>query len=128
MIKRQVYEVAAGVVVAPGDTGGPVSGLLHQLRWNPTTGDTGANLDITLCPKAGDTGDGGIIYSIAGVNTKLATNFWEAPRQPANYGGITDNTGDSGFVPYAVAAGDRLRVKFSNSATLAGRLYLWFVD
>lgn len=109
MMQRQLFEFNDTGTF--GDTGPSFSGFIHQLRWNPTAGDTGCDLQIAMLPKQGDTGDGWLIYSKTNV---LGANFSEI--------------NDTGLLR-TVAAGDRLRVKGINQAgvatALVGRLYVW---
>lgn len=121
MNTRQLFEFDGAV--AAGDTGPPVNGSLMQFRWNPTVVDTGNNaiLTISILPRAGDTGDGWVIYS---KTSGLNANFFDAPRQAASYLGA-DNSGDSGFEPTEFA-GDRLRVQIATTSAIAGRFYAWF--
>lgn len=105
-----------------GDTGPATSGVIRQIRWNPTAGDTGADLHISLLPRMGDTGDGWLIYSKANA---LVSNFAHGLGQMA-----VDQVGktDTGLYPIALA-GDRLRPKVVNQAgtgtATVGRLYIW---
>jgi hypothetical protein len=119
-VSRQIFEF--------NDTGtatktGPATfGSLRQIRWNPDTADTGADLQISLLPKVGDTGDGWLIYSKANV---LGANFAFGMGQMA-----VDHVGktDTGLYPI-YAAGDRIQAKVVNQAGVAtataGRLYIW---
>jgi hypothetical protein len=116
-----------------GDTGPPFHGEIKQVRWNPTTADTGADLKLALLPRAGDTGDGFEFYN---DNDVLGTNFNRVPRQVqhdadgsvALYSGAAADTGATLTAPI-VAAGDRLRVKvIPGGAAVAGRLYIWAGD
>ena len=106
-----------------GDTGPAFWGGVLQMRWNPTTADTGADINIVLLPKEADTGDGFIILQ---KPDKLGADWVMAPYQ------ATHDTG-GGFTTAAaqpfVAAGDRLRVKVTpGGAACAGRLYVWIFD
>ncbi|MEY9099066.1 hypothetical protein ABIA24_001975 [Sinorhizobium fredii] len=120
MITRQIFEF--NDTGRAGDTGPAVFGTIRQIRWNPTTADTGADLQISLLPRQGDTGDGWLIYSKANV---LGANFASALGQRAvDAAGVTD----TGLYPI-YAAGERLRVKVINQAGVStattGRLYIW---
>lgn len=118
MINRQLFEVSTDTGTW-GDTGPGFNGALLQMRWNPTTADTGADLRLDVLPKAADTGDGWTIFN---DNDCLGTNFVRALRQ-----NLHDSTGaqDTGAGPI-VGAGDRLRVKVTpGGASVAGRLYIW---
>lgn len=122
-VSRQLFEF--NDTGTAGDTGPATFGIIQQMRWNKISGDTGADLQIALLPKMGDTGDGWLIYSKANV---LVSNFARAFGQRAvDAAGATD----TGLVPI-VAAGDRIRVKVINQAgtgtALAGRLYIWTMD
>lgn len=117
---RQIFEFDD--TGTAGDTGPATNGVIRQIRWNPTSGDTGADLQISLLPRMGDTGDGWLIYSKANA---LVSNFAHGLGQMA-----VDQVGktDTGLYPIALA-GDRLRPKVINqtgaSAATVGRLYIW---
>lgn len=119
-ITRQVFEF--NDTGTAGDTGPATFGAIRQIRWNPSAADTGADLQISLLPRVGDTGDGWLIYSKANV---LATQFAYGLGQLA-----VDQVGktDTGLC-LIVAAGDRIRPKVVNQAGVgtatAGRLYIW---
>ena len=108
-----------------GDTGVPFYGAVLQMRWNPTTVDTGADLQVGMKPRTGDTGDGWLFYD---DNDVLGTDFVRAPRQPQHGSdGAVDpaDTGAAFGVP-VYGAGDRLRVKvIPGGAACAGTLYIW---
>lgn len=119
-LQRQIFEF--NDTGTAGDTGPSFSGFIHQMRWNPTGGDTGCDLQVALLPRAGDTGDGWLIINDANV---MGAQFVRVPGQrQQDSAGVTD----TGLVPIA-AAGDRLRVKIINQAGVAtataGRLYIW---
>lgn len=107
-----------------GDTGPNIHGAIMQMRWSPTTGDTGGDLQLALLPKSGDTGDGFVFYQ---DNDCLGANFTRVPRQPGHSSDGTD-TGVDEYHPI-VAAGDRIRVKVTpGGASVAGRLYVWVYE
>lgn len=119
-MQRQVFEF--NDTGTAGDTGPSFSGFIHQMRWNPTAGDTGCDLQISLLPRQGDTGDGWLIINDPNV---MGAQFVRVPGQRQHdAAGVTD----TGLAPIA-AAGDRLRVKIINQAGVAtalqGRLYIW---
>jgi hypothetical protein len=117
-INRQLFTFSTGSSPA-GDTGPPINGALLQLHWNPTTVDTGADLQIAVLPRTGDTGDGWVILE---DNDCLGTDFTRALRQR-----LHDSAGaaDTGAGP-VVMAGDRLRVKVTpGGSACAGRLYVY---
>lgn len=124
---RQLFEVNTDTGTW-GDTGPCVEGAVWQMHWNPTTADTGGDLQVAILPKQADTGDGFVIYD---DNDCLGSNFVRAPRQ-----GTHDISGDvdaidtgtpASLVPY-VMSGDRIRVKVTpGGAAVAGRLYVWVV-
>jgi hypothetical protein len=117
-IHRQLFNINAASS-AVGDTGPPINGALLQLHWNPTTADTGADLQIAVLPKTGDTGDGWVVLE---DNDCLGTNFTRALRQR-----LHDSAGasDTGAGPI-VMAGDRLRVKVTpGGSACVGRLYVY---
>ena len=119
-VTRQIFEF--NDTGTAGDTGPATWGAIRQIRWNPTSGDTGADLNISLLPRQGDTGDGWLIYSK--VNA-LVSNFAFGLGQMA-----VDHVGktDTGLYPI-YAAGDRIRPKVVNQAgattATVGRLYVW---
>lgn len=92
-----------------GDTGGPLFGVIRQIRWSADSSDTGCDLEITMLPVSDDSGDGWLAYSRANA---LAADF------------IVD-TGLSGIF----AAGERLRARVVNQTGVGtatrGRLYVW---
>jgi hypothetical protein len=119
-ITRQIFEF--NDTGTAGDTGPATNGAIRQIRWSPTTADTGADLQIALLPRMGDTGDGWLIYSRANV---LGTQFVGGLGQSTlDHSGLSD-TGLS----LIVAAGERLRAKVINQAGVTtatvGRLYIW---
>jgi hypothetical protein len=90
------------------------------MRWVPTTADTGADLQIALLPKQGDTGDGWLFVDDTDC---LGVQFTRVPFQQ-RYG--ADGSSDTGNDVPVIAAGDRLRVKvIPGGAACAGRLYVW---
>lgn len=109
-----------------GDTG-PVlaAGMVQQIRWNPTTPDTGGDLQIAVLPRRGDTGDGWLIYN---DNDCLGANFVRGLRQPQHGSDGAPDPADTGAafgVPIHVGA-SRLRVKvIPGGAAAVGRLYIW---
>lgn len=117
---RQIFEF--NDTGTAGDTGPSSFGFIHQMRWNPTGGDTGCDLQVSLLPRMGDTGDGWLVINDTNV---MGTQFVRVPGQRQHdAAGVTD----TGLVPI-VMAGDRLRVKIINQAGVAtalqGRLYVW---
>ena len=112
-----------------GDTGPPVTGFLHEMRWNPSGGttDTGVVVTLTILGKdkqSGDTGAGFVFWQNSGVNTKLASNFIECPRQPVTYG-TTDNSGDSCFEPYLLSH-QRIRLRATNDTGTGQFVGTWW--
>ena len=107
-----------------GDTGPPFWGELKQVRWNPTTGDTGGDLKLALLPKTGDTGDG---FEFFNDNDCLGTNFQRVPVQARHHSdGFDTGAADESLI---AGAGDRLRVKvIPGGAAVVGRLYIWTED
>ena len=103
-----------------GDTGPPFSGEIHQMRWYPTTADTGADLVVMLRPEDDDTGSGWIFYN---NNDVLGTQFTIAPRMSITTN--IDGTTDTGWGTI-MGAGDRLRVKVTpGGAACVGKLWVW---
>ena len=105
-----------------GDTGRPVSGEIRQIRWNPTSVDTGADLYLAVLPKEGDSGDG---FAVFNDNDCLGANFTRFPTQQTHHidGFDTGSTTEDYFV---VATGERLRLKvLPGQAECRGRLYVY---
>jgi len=120
MIMRQQFKFSTDTG-SQGDTGAPFFGEIAQMRWVPTTPDTGGDLQVTLLPRIGDTGDGFTFYD---DNDCLGANFTRVPVQPMHHADGLD-TGAAIDAPI-VAADERLRVKvIPGGAALAGRLYVW---
>lgn len=106
---------------AGGDTGPSFFGAIQQMRWVPTTGDTGGDLLLALLPIAGDTGGGYVFYS---DNDCLGSAFTKVPLQPGHASDGFD-TGVDQYFPI-VAAGDRIRAKATPGGTaIVGDLYIW---
>jgi hypothetical protein len=127
MMQRHFFNVSTDTGTY-GDTGPAFFGSIMQMRWNPTTADTGADLAISLLPKMGDTGDGWLIFN---DNDCLGADFVRAPRQSMHGADGAPDPADTGAafgVPIA-SAGDRLRIKVTpGGAAVAGRLYIWTQD
>jgi hypothetical protein len=106
------------------DIGPPFFGAILQMAWNPSTGDTGGDLEVALKPLSdGDTGPSWVVYS---DNDCLGTDFIKAPRQHAH--GL-NGIADTGSPVPVVGAGDRLRVKVTpGGAAVVGKLYIWSAD
>ena len=123
-ITRQMYEFATAS--AKTDTGPPVTGALHQMRWEQTgTADTGGDVAIYGQQREADTGNGFIAFD---DNDCLGTDFQRLPRSATHtVAGLAD-TGDD-FLEAVVFAGERPRVRVTPAGgTVSGRLYLWFKD
>ena len=100
--------------------GGSFHGEITQMRWAPSTADTGADLALGLDPNASDTGDGWLFYN---NNDVLGSGFTIVPMQSVSTN--LDGTTDTGAAPI-VSAGDRLRVTVTpGGAACAGTLYVW---
>lgn len=108
-----------------GDTGPSVTGELAQIRWAPSTGDTGGDLLMAALPRDADTGDG---FNIINDNDCLGiTGFLRVPVQSTHHIDGFD-TGAAQEAPY-VFCGERLRVKVTpGGAAVAGRLYVYLKD
>jgi len=123
-VSRLAFRIAAASSsVASGDSG-ILYGAIQQMRWVPTSGDTGADLNVTITPLAsgGDTAGGLTVYN---DDDCLGTAFTRVPVQPAQaFDGF--DTGVDQYWPF-VGAGERLRVKTSpaGNAAVAGTLYIW---
>ena len=103
------------------DTGPAIWGEITQMRWIPSDPDTGADLELTLLPKTGDTGEG---YAFYDNNDCLGVQFTHVPVQQMHHADGRD-TGAAIDAPI-VAAGERIRGKISGGqAECAGTLYVW---
>ena len=120
-MQRQIFSVDT-------DTGrwsqaGPaISGGLVQMRWVPSTADTGADLKLTLLPRADDSGDGWAFFD---DNDCLGVQFTKVPIQAIHQSDGLDTGADNSS---AVAfCGDRLQVEVTpGGAAVVGNLYVWF--
>lgn len=125
MMHRQIFEVNTDTGTW-GDTGPAFTGQIMQMRWNPTTADTGADLAVALLPRSNDTGDG---WEFFNDNDCLGVDFVRVPSQHVHdISGAAEmaDTGTSVAPAPVVAAGDRLRVKITpGGAACVGRLYIW---
>jgi hypothetical protein len=119
LYSRQRFDVAAGATPW-GDTGPPFCGAVVQLRWSPTTPDTGGDVRIVLLPHADDTGGGRAVYH---AEDTLGVAWTRAPMV------LAYDTGGAAIANRAeppVAAGERLRVKVTpGGAACVGALYAW---
>ena len=101
------------------DTGPYFYGGIMQMRWVPQTPDTGADLDVSLLSKEGDSG-----WTFYSDNDCLGAEFTRVPMQPVHGYSGTD-TGSNGRVPI-VGAGDRIRATVTpGGAAVIGDLYIW---
>jgi hypothetical protein len=120
---RQRFDVATDTG-SWTDTGPSFTGAIMQMAWNPVTGDTGGDLQVSLVPVQG--GDTGESWHLLDDNDCLGADFIKAPRQRTH--GF-DGTPDTGIAVPFVAHGDRLRVKVTpGGAAVVGQLYVWTVD
>ena len=117
-VSRQTFNLNIGASAAT-DTGPPVSGVITQFRWVPTTGDTGGDLEMLLMTGGyGDTGAAIVVYR---NNQCLGSSFTAAPRQPTHDTGGTVTSEAPIF-----AAGEPLRVKVTpGGAAVVGKLYVY---
>lgn len=123
MITRQVFEFNTNA--AKSDTGPPVTGTLHQARWEVTGApDTGGDLAIYCQQREADTGNG---FVVVDDNDCLGTDILRMFRSPTHTAAGLVDTGDDWIEP-VVFAGERPRVRITPGATTIGRLYLWFKD
>lgn len=124
MYSRQTYNLS-GSSSAFSDTGPNFHGAIMQMRWYPTTPDTGADLAIDLMPSAA-AADTGEAYTFYNNNDCLGVPFTHVPTQPQNHSDGAD-TG-AGEAPI-VAAGERLRIRVTpGGAAVAGKLIIWTQD
>jgi hypothetical protein len=119
MYSRQRFDVSTDTG-RWADTGPPFSGELSQIAWNPSTPDTGGDLQLVLMPtRSSDTGQGFSVYS---NNDCLGADFVHALRRSAN---APDGSSDTGHLAPIVGSG-RLRVKVTpGGAACVGALYAW---
>jgi hypothetical protein len=123
-VQRLIFEINTDTGTE-GDTGVLNGGDIRQLRWNPTTPDTGGDLQVAVLPRAGDTGDGFVVYN---DNDCLGANFVRSPVMQAHHSDGFD-TGSVEEVHFVCQPNDRLRVKvIPGGAAVAGRLYVWVKD
>jgi len=126
-IKRYIFNVSTDTglsALQSGDTGKSVFGEFRQLRWNPTSIDTGGDLYVALLPKDGDSGDGFQIFS---KNDILGANFTRLVTQQTVHNDNFD-TGSTSEMHF-VAAGERVRIKvLPGQSECRGRLYLYFKE
>lgn len=123
-IKRHLFNVSTDTgtsALQSGDTGKAVHGQVVQLRWNPTSVDTGGDIYVALLPKEGDSGDGFTIYSKADC---LGANFTRFLGYPSSH--IDGHDTGRGGAAHPYAAGDRLRIKvLPGQGECRGRLYVY---
>ena len=124
-MQRQLFNISGGS--SPfSDTGPSFHGAILQMRWYPTTADTGGDLAIDLMPSA-DIADTGQAYTFYDDNDCLGVAFTKVPTQPAHQADGLD-TGADLNVPI-IAAGDRLRIRITpGGAAVAGKLYVWSAE
>jgi hypothetical protein len=119
---RQLFQINTDTG-SQGDTGPMFSGEISQIKWYPTTADTGADLLIQLRQRADDTGDSIVVFNKADC---LGAGFTQQPVCPQ-----VTNDGDSGNAIYApyYSNNERIRVKVTpGGAACVGRLYVWTSD
>ena len=127
VMHRQRLRIAAASAGAnSGETGPAFHGAIRQMRWLPTTPDTGADLQLSLLPLSGDTGDGWTFFSQADC---LGVQFTKCPMQPMHGSDGQPDPADTGSA-YGVpifGAGDRIRAKAiaGGNAAITGRLLIW---
>ena len=93
-----------------GDTGVAWCGTVKSIQWNPTTADTGGAVSLARVPADGDTGEGHVFYT----------------SPAAALGGDFVKHADTGALSKLIFGWqDKLRVRYSNTTTLAGRLRVW---
>lgn len=123
-MKRFVFNVSTDTgasALQSGDTGTEVWGEVRQVRWNPTSVDTGGDLYLALLPRMGDSGDG---FAILDDNDCLGANFTRWLGRPTSHLEGNDTGRGTGACP--VVAGDRLRIKvLPGQGECRGRLYVY---
>jgi hypothetical protein len=124
-MNRHRFDIS-GSSSAFSDTGPHINGAILQMRWYPTTADTGGDLAIDLMPST-DPNDTGFAWTFFNDNDCLGAAFTKVPTQPMHHSDGFD-TGASGDVPI-VAAGERLRVRITpGGSSIAGKLWVWWVE
>ena len=119
-VQRQALKINTGSGTG-GDTGPAFMGGIVQMRWVPSTADTGGDLSLALIPTAGDTSGGWEFYN---DNDCLGTAFTKVPMQPAHDAGGLD-TGVDQYVAI-VGSNERIRAKVTpGGAAVVGTLYIW---
>lgn len=102
-------------------TGNSFFGAILQVGWSPETTDTGDNLEVILCPVAGDTGGGFPVFAKEG----LGSPFLNALGVKVLHKNASD-TGAAGAQSTYVASGDHLVARVTPSgAALKGTLNIW---
>lgn len=129
-MQRITFNVSTDTGGTVGDTGPSIWGELKQMRWVPTTADTGgANVTLTQLMQAGDTSGGWDFF--VGTDA-LAGAFTKSPRVPTHdMTGIADmaDTGTPASPTEVVFAGEKIRMKVTPGGTaIVGKLYLWIED
>jgi hypothetical protein len=112
---------AGGATVS--DTGGPIFGRIHAVRWDHASGaDTGGTLLLTQMVDALDTGPNALRFSL-GCTPEGWTKHPRTP--PCGPDGIED-TGVGSYEP-ALFIGERLRLTLvpGSAAGLTGRAWVW---
>ncbi len=123
-MQRQRFDLS-GTTSPFSDTGPAFFGCIMQMRWYPTTPDTGADLAIDLMPSTAP-GDTGEAYTFFNDNDCMGVPFTRVPVQPQHHSdGLDTGAGDAPIV----AAGERLRIRVTpGGAAVAGKLYVWTKD
>jgi hypothetical protein len=123
MISRQIFNVSTDTGTWT-DSGPAFTGEIAQLRWETITADTGADLQIWLQQRTGDTGNGIVVIN---DNDCLGADFVRVPVQPTqHFDGFDTGTAQEAYV---ISGGEHLRVKVTPAgAACAGRLYVWTRD
>ena len=122
-ISRQVFNLS-GASSAFSDTGPPFTGEIVQMRYYPSTADTGGDLAIDLMHNLADTGEA---YTFFNDNDCMGVAFARVPSQPQTHADGFD-TGASLDMP-VVSAGERLRVRVTpGGSAVAGKLYVYSKD
>jgi hypothetical protein len=106
------------------DTGGPVFGRLHAVRWDKASGvDTGGTLLLTQCIDGEDTGPNVQRFSLG-----CTPSGWvKHPRTPPCGPDGIEDTGADGGHDRALFIGERLRITLvpGSNAGLTGRAWVW---
>lgn len=126
-VVRQLFEIDTALDTGTGPQtlqGTHFMGGIAQIGWNPETADTGDNLDVILCPIAGDTSGGFPILNKEGLGSAFLR-----PLMAGAWHKNGSDTGVNGAQAVYASAGDHLVVRATPSgAALKGKFYAWHYE